>query len=414
MTTRNLTPHLYLRKDKVDCEGRMPLFIRFPRIDGKEPKFSVGKIRLSLEEWDSNTNLPKDEILRTEIEKEMQRIKLEIHRCIIDDIPITISKLRDIVKNRKAADPSDNLFLQYYREYLSIKEQNGQIGQSTMKGHIYTMSAINQFNPRLRVKDINADFIKKFVVFLRNRRIAKGQCVENLTFGKNLIQIRTIIRYISAKGITVQDPFKSGEIFIEPCKRSEIYLDEKELSKMIKLFYNKNLSIVERRILMMYLLSCSTGIRISDMRALKWCNVNLNCSNGVFEFLCKKTQRNVFVPLSPMSGDLLCLATESDMNNVDENRNLFVRVYSPTKINSTLKSMVKMVGISKNITFHTARRTFATLCFMNGISEIIIGSFLGHKPKNVTDRYRQWNTYEANKVAPELSFLDIKKIRNLG
>lgn len=409
MTSRELTPKLYLRKDKIDCEGRMSLFIRFSRIDGKEPKFSVGKIRLSLDEWDSKTNLPKDEILRTEIEKEMQRIKLEIHRCIINDVPITISKLRDIVKDRKAADPSDNLFLQYYREYLSIKERNGQIRQSTMKGHIYTMSAINQFNPRLRIKDINADFIKKFVVFLRNRRIAKGQCVENLTFGKNLIQIRTIIRYISAKGITVQDPFKSGEIFIEPCKRSEIYLDEKELSKMIKLFYNKNLSIVERRILMMYLLSCSTGIRISDMRALKWCNVNLNCSNGVFEFLCKKTQRNVFVPLSPMARDIIRYTPEGDLDNVDNNLSIFVRVYSPTKINGTLKSLAKMVGISKEITFHSARRTFATLCFMNGISEIIVGSFLGHKPKNVTDRYRQWNTYEANKVAHKLSFLDLLK-----
>lgn len=70
----------------------------------------------------------------------------------------------------------------------------------------------------------------------------------------------------------VQDPFKSGEIFIKPCKRSEVYLDEKELSKMVKLSYNNKLTIVERRILMMYLLSCTTGIRISDMRALKWCN----------------------------------------------------------------------------------------------------------------------------------------------
>lgn len=414
MTTSNLTPHLYLRKDKIDCEGRMPLFIRFPRIDGKEPKFSVGKIRLSLDEWDSKANLPKDEILRTEIEKEMQRIKLEIHRCIIDDVPITIPKLRDIVKDRKAADPSDNLFLQYYREYLSIKERNGQIRQSTMKGHIYTMSAINQFNPRLRVKDINADFIKKFVVFLRNRRIAKGQCVENLTFGKNLIQIRTIIRYISAKGITVQDPFKSGEIFIEPCKRSEIYLDEKELSKMIKLFYNKKLSIVERRILMMYLLSCTTGIRISDIRALKWCNLNLNCSNGVFEFICTKTKRKVFVPLSPMARDIICYTPEGDLDNVDNNLSIFVRVYSPTKINDTLKSLAKMAGISKDITFHSARRTFATLCFMNGISEIIVGSFLGHKPKNVTDRYRQWNTYEANKVVHKLSFLDLLRLRRLA
>lgn len=414
MTSRELTPKLYLRKDKIDCEGRMSLFIRFSRIDGKEPKFSVGKIRLSLDEWDSKTNLPKDEILRTEIEKEMQRIKLEIHRCIINDVPITISKLRDIVKDRKAADPSDNLFLQYYREYLSIKEQNGQIGQSTMKGHIYTISAINEFNPRLRVKDINADFIKKFVVFFRNRRKAKGRSVENLTFGKNLIQIRTIIRYISAKGIMVQDPFKSGEIFIKPCKRSEVYLDEKELSKMVKLSYNKKLSIVEHRILMMYLLSCTTGIRISDMRALRWCNLNLNCSNGVFEFICKKTRRKVFVPLSPMARDIIRYTPEGDLDNVDNNLSIFVRVYSPTKINGTLKSLAKMVGVSKEITFHSARRTFATLCFMNGISEIIVGSFLGHKPKNVTDRYRQWNTYEANKVAHKLSFLNLKKLRNLG
>lgn len=414
MLTSKFTPKLYFRKDKVDCEGRMPLFIRFPRLDGKEPKFSVGKLRLSSDEWDSKTNLPKDEMLRTEIEKKMQRIKLEIHRCIIDDVPITFSKLRDIVKDKKTADPLDNLFLQYYREYLGIKERNGQIGQSTMKGHIYMMSAIKEFNPRLRVKDINADFIKKFVVFLKNRRIAKGRTVENLNFSKQLVQIRTIVRYISAKGIMVQDPFKSGEIFIKPCKRSEVYLDEKELSKMVKLSYNNKLTIVERRILMMYLLSCTTGIRISDMRALKWCNLNLNCSNGVFEFICKKTKRKVFVPLSPMARDIICYTPEGDLDNVDNNLSVFVKVYSPTKINGTLKSLARMVGISKEITFHSARRTFATQCFMNGISEIIIGSFLGHKPKNVTDRYRQWNTYEANKIAPKLSFLDLKKLRKLA
>lgn len=414
MKTSKLTPKLYFRKDKVDCEGRMPLFIRFPRLDGKEPKFSVGKLRLSLDEWDSKTNLPKDEMLRTEIEKEMQRIKLEIHRCIIDDVPITFSKLRDIVKDKRTADPLDNLFLQYYIEYLNIKERNGQIGQSTMKGHIYMMSAIKEFNPRLRVKDINADFIKKFVVFLKNRRIAKGRTVENLTFSKQLVQIRTIVRYISAKGIMVQDPFRSGQIYIEPCKRNEIYLTDTELSKMIRLFYRKNLSVADRRILMMFLLSCSTGIRISDMRALKWSNVNLNCSNGVFEFLCNKTKRNVFVPLSPMACDLICYAPEGDLDNVDNNRSVFVKVYSPTKINGTLKSLAKMAGISKNITFHAARRTFATLCFMNGISEVIIGSFLGHKSKNVTDRYRQWNTYEANKFAPQLSYFDIKKLIKLA
>lgn len=37
------TPTLFLRTDKKKKNGKMPLFIRFQRIDGKEPKFSFGK-----------------------------------------------------------------------------------------------------------------------------------------------------------------------------------------------------------------------------------------------------------------------------------------------------------------------------------------------------------------------------------
>lgn len=155
MTTKELAPKLYLRKDKIDCEGRMPLFIRFPRIDGKEPKFSMGKIRLSLEEWDDAANLPKDDFLRVEIEAELNRIKREIHRCIFDNVPIDIPKLRDIVKNVKPADPTDSLFIDHYREFLLKKEKNGRIKQATVKSHITTIKALEDFNSRLRVGDID-------------------------------------------------------------------------------------------------------------------------------------------------------------------------------------------------------------------------------------------------------------------
>ena len=38
----------------------MPLYVRFPRIDGEEPKFSIGKAHFSAQEWDNDANLPID------------------------------------------------------------------------------------------------------------------------------------------------------------------------------------------------------------------------------------------------------------------------------------------------------------------------------------------------------------------
>jgi len=183
---------------------------------------------------------------------------------------------------------------------------------------------------------------------------------------------------------------------------------------MIKMLFKNSISLVERRILMMYLLSCATGIRISDIRNLHWANIKLDCKNGVAEFRCQKTGRMNYVPLSPMACDVLCYATEGNIDYVEHERHVFVRVYSPTKINATLKLLAKKVGISKNITFHSARRTFATLCRNNHVEKATRIKLLGHKDRDNTEGYEQWNVEEADKAASKLSFLDMKRLRKLA
>lgn len=414
MIKKRLIPKLYLRTDKIDSEGRMPLFIRFPRIDGKEPKFSVGGIRLSLGEWDSTDNLPKDDLLRAEIENELNRIKLEIHCCNLYNTPIDIPKLREIVKNLKPIDPTKNLFIDYYQELLSKKTKNGLIRQSTIRSHISLINALQEFNPKLRVCDINERMINQFIAFLKKRKRESGKNISTLTFSKRQVQIHSVIRYIAAKGIPIQDPFKNQEIVIPPYKRNETYLNEIELSKMIHLIFREDLSLSQHRILLMFLLACTTGIRISDIRQLTWGNIKLDSEYGTIEFICKKTQRKVIVPLSPMAGDILCYATEDDINNVEKEYGVFVKMYSVTKINSTLKYLAKMAGLTQNITFHAARRTFATLTRDHEMAFEVIQSILGHKPSTVTERYFQWDTYTANKAAKHLSCFDINYFLKLA
>lgn len=404
---KRIHPKLYLRKDKIDSNGRMPLFIRFRRIDGKEPKYSMGNIRLSLDEYDLSVNLPKDEFLRMEVENELYRIEKEIHCCRLNGIVITYDKLTEIVKGK--ASQEDDLFVAYYQDYLDMQEKNGKMRQSSIKSHISLIQSINEFNRKLRVRDINANTITNFIDFLRKRNAKRNKKANDLSFSKRLSQIRTVIRYIAGRNIPIHDPFRSGEIYIKPCGRCETYLNESELSKMIRLFLGKDLSNAERRILMMYLLACTTGIRISDMRYLRWGNINLECQNGVIGFCCKKTQRNNYISLSPLAKDILCYAPEGCIGNVEHKRSVFVKVYSPTKINTTLKALAKEAGISKNITFHSARRTFATLCNTNDVPFEMIQQLMGHKPTNVTARYCQWNIEEADKMSSKLSFFDMER-----
>lgn len=409
-----IQPKLYLRKDKIDGNGRMPLFIRFRRIDGKEPKFSMGNIRLTSDEIDKSTNLPKDEFLNMEVKNEILRIEKQIHCCKINGIAVTYEKLKEIVKGEKKADPQDDLFVRYYQEYLDTKERNGLISLSSVKSHLSLIQAINSYNRKLRVRDINAKTINNFIDFLRKRKIKQGKDIKSLSFSKRLSQIRTIIRYISDKNIPIQDPFKTGEIIIKPCGKCETYLTEKELSKMIRLFLENGLTIAERRILSMYLLSCVTGIRISDMRSLNWGNINLDYRNGVITFQCHKTRRKNYISLSPMAQDLLCYSAEGNIDNVENQRNVFVRVYSPTKINKTLKLLAKKANITKDITFHSARRTFATLCNVNDVPFDIIKRLMGHKSNDITERYCQWNAEEADKVASKLLFFNIDTLSKLA
>jgi len=414
MKTIHLTPKLYLRKDKTDNEGRMPLFMRFRRIEGKEPKFSMCNIRLSLDEWDEPTKLPKDAILRMTVEKELTRIRKELLRCTLDDITITFDKLKEIVKDSGKANNQENLFSKYYREYIAMRERQGRMRQSTLKSHISLLNALEQFNKNLKVKDINADTIRQFINFLRKRIIAEGKDVSNLTFDHRLIQIRSVIRYIDNLSIPINDPFKRGEIFINPYVKCETYLNERELSKMIKMLVKNSVSLVERRVLIMYLLSCATGIRISDILNLHWVNIKFKGRKGIAEFCCKKTGRMNYIPLSPMACDVLCYATEGNIDNVEHERHVFVRLYSPTKINATLKLLAKKVGISKNISFHSARRTFATLCRNNHVNKPTRIKLLGHKDPDNTESYAQWDDWQAYKATKMLSFLDMKKLRKLA
>lgn len=116
---------LFLKTDKKTKDGKMPLYIRFPRIDGKEPKFSLGKkgtpLKFSKEEWDNDNKRPYDASLEIIVSDEVNRIKSAIIDAVRHKEEITIDLLRKIVENEVVDTTGNASFYDYFKKYQRYK-----------------------------------------------------------------------------------------------------------------------------------------------------------------------------------------------------------------------------------------------------------------------------------------------------
>ena len=399
---------LYLRIDKQKKSGKMPLYIRFRRIDGEEPKFPLG-IDLSKEEWDEKIMRPVDPALKLLLDKEVLRIEREIYNATINDIEITKILLKDIVRGKKIAKPENNSFYDYFVEYLSKKEKNGKLKDSTRKSYETTLSALKEFNGEVKVKDINAKLLENFDKFLikRGKESGKGE-VKGSRYNR-IKHIKTIIRYIEDLQIPIENPYRSHDLVAPESEINNIFLDFDELKRMYKLISKVEEKSTERRVLLMYLFSSATGLRISDILTVKWGNLDVERDPMVLNIITRKQDKPLSVPIFPLAEEVLLFAPEDDLNNVERDKLIF-HTYSRATINTTLRKLAKRVGIEKRISFHSARRTFATLAKMQGVSDFALKNYMGHSNYRMTERYTKWSPNLAESSAREYRLFEIKKL----
>ena len=376
---------LYLRTDKKKKNGKMPLYIRFRRIDGEEPKFPLG-IDLLKEEWNEETMRPVDPALKLLIDKETLRIEREIYNTAINDVEITKALLKDIVVGKKVAKPENNSFYDYFVKYLSKKEKNGKLKDSTRKSYETTLSALKEFKGEIKVKDINAKLLENFDKFLikRGKESGKGE-VKGSRYNR-IKHIKTIIRYIENLQIPIENPYRSGDLIAPESEVNNIFLDFDELKRMYKLISKVKERSTECRVLLMYLFSCATGLRISDVLTVKWGNLDVERDPMVLNIITRKQEKSLSVPIFPLAEEVLLFAPEDDLNNVERDKLIF-HTCSRATINTILRKLAKRAGIEKRISFHSSRHSFGTFLISADIPIESIAKMMGHSNIQTTQGY---------------------------
>lgn len=128
------------------------------------------------------------------------------------------------------------------------------------------------------------------------------------------------------------------------------------------------------------LFSALTGLRHCDIQKMQWKEIQIINGQARLNFTQQKTKGVEYMPISPQALELCGEPRQP-------NQLVFEDLPDPSWISRPLKNWLKTAGITKKITFHCFRHTFATLQLSNGTDIYTVSKMLGHTNVKTTQIY---------------------------
>ena len=129
----------------------------------------------------------------------------------------------------------------------------------------------------------------------------------------------------------------------------------------------------------MFLFSCFCGLRLSDCMNLTWGQVEDSDDGSRIVFRQKKTKQLEYFDINSDARSYM-----GERGAVSQS--VFGRYHRNT-IGNAIRDWVSDAGISKHITFHCARHTFATLLISADTNLFVVSKLLGHRNIKTTEIY---------------------------
>lgn len=407
----------YLRK------GSQKNIIQFEFRNGTKLKYraSTGFILFSEKDWDSakqkmripcstvnakliNSKLSEFENLLNDLlykEKEIN-IGIDAVKSIFNEVFGLKETSKPKKQNKIFQDDTqnfnnDNDFLTYYNWFLTFYSKNNSpyskkiLTKGTLTTLKSSLNVVKCFMTHKRIKtlyfnDVNRKFYNEFVDYLTNEKKYSKNYI-----GTVIQKIKTVMGYALDEGKHTNLEFKKTYF----SKVSEVinhpYLDLNELKAIEKLVLIDKKTDIARDI---FLVECYTSLRIGDLlRFINSPNFVTLEGRRFIQLKQSKTANHVYIPLN------------STVLKIMEKYNGNLPNYmNPNYINKYLKSICKRAKINENyqlfrteggkevvyikpkykyISNHTARRSFCTNAYLEGIPVHDIMAISGHKTERI-------------------------------
>lgn len=374
----------YLKKPKAYASGTVPIYLRITT-HGQRAEVSTGREWIP-EKWNPSAGRAsgtKEDVkaLNSYLDT-LQGKVYEAHRRLLET-EATVTA--EAVKNKftgKAEKP--RMLVPIFQDHNNrIKALLGEeFSKGTLCRYTTALKHITDFLQwkygisDIDIRKIDHAFITEFEFYLRSvRKCNNNSAVKYVkNFGK-------IIRICISNNWLDKDPFVNYKSKFREVVRAFLSQDE------IDAIASKQFSI-ERldQVRDIFLFSCYTGLAYIDVKQLTRNNVGMGIDAEKWIFTSRqKTDTQSNIPLLPIAEKVLN-KYKNHPQCINEKR--LLPVLSNQKMNSYLKEIADVCGITKELTFHIARHTFATtVTLTNGVSIESVSKMLGHRSIKTTQHY---------------------------
>ncbi|AZI20655.1 site-specific integrase [Chryseobacterium taklimakanense] len=374
----------YIRKSKTKSSSHAPIYMRIT-VNGTRAEFSTGK-NVEISKWNRSTtrirgNSEEARVINNHLDI-LKSTVLEIeNKFVINGEPFDAED----IKNNLLGNNNDGRYL------IPVFEDHNTRMQKLI-GKEYAIATLKNFRTCLKhlksflwktykKSDINLiklepSFLNDFDFYLRTQaNINNNAAVKH---SKNLAKIlkscyrngwieKDLVQYYSGK---------YNEVTVN-------YLTEDEIELIRnKEFSGDGLNLVKD----IFLFSCYTGLAYIDIYNLTSKQISVGIDGNLWVITNRqKTGTSSNVPLLPFAKSII----EKYRNHpFTRNSGKLLPVYTNQKVNEYLKTIADNCGISKKLTFHCARHTFATsVTLSNNVSIESVSKMLGHKNIKTTQHY---------------------------
>ena len=311
-----------------------------------------------------------DQLINDEIEKKAEEKRREIE----DNIRLKVANLELISEKKNLLD------------FIKIMQDDYLKKTGTKKGAYYNLKSLyihlqNYKGNNIIFQDIDKTFVNGFIKYLwdayseiqykNNRKIKLHPNTQHKLF--NLL--KTVFNRATREEYLKVNPCYQIDMSNKPktigTKRGYLEIDE------VKLLINtecKNENLKKA-----FIFSCLTGIRWSDIKRLKYSDIQTDSKgNTGLSYIQQKTKNVSYIEISEEATKWIPIQKDKDT--------VFILPKNETA-NKILKEWYSNAGIKKHITFHWSRHTAATLNLTLGVPIEIVSELLGHSKIATTKIY---------------------------
>ena len=376
----NFKVSFYLRSNYENKEGKSPVMLRI-FLNGEMVNFGSTKIFVNKTLWSNTTYCLKGRTAEAlSVNAALDSISTMLnnaYRRFENDETLSLDKIRSFFFGK---DREYTTLLPIFDKF--IEDIRLRVGHTISKDSLQKYSVLRKhfaefLNYKFRRKDIGLTELTPSVV--QDFELYLGTvagCAYN-TSVKKLKTFKTVIIYAQKRGYLLHDPFINHHFHLEPVNRG--FLTDEEIMKIA----NKDFSIPRLGLVRdVFIFSCFTGLAYIDVSNLTPDNiVTLDDKQWI---MTKRQKTSVETNVLLLDIPKRIIAKYGHKTYRDGK---LLPVLTNQKINAYLKEIADLCGIKKNLTFHLARHTFATMSLSKGIPMESVSKMLGHTNIKTTQIY---------------------------